>query len=94
MNVKILGTGCAATAAGLEGLVEDPLPSGTGLGWALEKVSRMSAIMSYGIMRTPGLVIDGELKESRAARCRPRPRSRNHLSGSSERVLGKSAKQA
>lgn len=62
MNVKILGTGCA-NCRRLEGLVKE-IASETGLQLDIEKVTEIPAIMSYGIMRTPGLVIDGELKAS------------------------------
>ena len=62
MNVKILGTGCA-NCRRLECLVKE-VASVAGLQLDIEKVTEIPAIMSYGIMHTPGLVIDGELKAS------------------------------
>jgi len=56
MNIKVLGTGCkncktleASTKAAVEQL---------GLTAQVEKVEDIQKIMEYGIMRTPGLVID------------------------------------
>jgi small redox-active disulfide protein 2 len=59
-KIQILGTGCAkcnelakrageaATAAGLE--------------YEMEKVSDLKEIMTFGVMMTPALVVDGKLK--------------------------------
>ncbi|MBL8484313.1 MAG: thioredoxin family protein [Rhodocyclaceae bacterium] len=58
-NVKVLGTGCANcrnTIALIESVAEQ---RGTQI--ALEKVEDLRAIMSYGIMATPGVVIDGKV---------------------------------
>ena len=62
MNVKILGTGCA-NCVRLEALVKEAA-SEAGLVLDIEKVTDITAIMSYGVMHTPGLVIDGEVKAS------------------------------
>lgn len=56
-QVKILGTGCANcknTLALVEAVARDK-----GVEIALEKVESLPAIMSYGVMSTPGVVIDG-----------------------------------
>lgn len=56
-NVKILGTGCANcrnTLALVEAVAKEK-----GVEIALEKVEDLPAIMSYGVMSTPGVVIDG-----------------------------------
>lgn len=62
MNVKILGTGCA-NCMRLEALVKEAA-SEAGLVVDIEKVTDIGAIMSYGVMHTPGLVIKGEVKTS------------------------------
>jgi len=56
-NVKILGTGCANcrnTLALVEAVARDK-----GVAIELEKVEDLPAIMGYGVMSTPGVVIDG-----------------------------------
>jgi small redox-active disulfide protein 2 len=62
MNVKILGTGCV-NCKRLEGLVEEAA-SDAGLELEVEKVTEIPAIMAYGVMSTPGLVVNGEVKAS------------------------------
>lgn len=62
MNVKILGTGCV-NCKRLEAIVREVV-SEAGLHAEVEEVKDVAAIMSYGIMHTPGLVVDGELKAS------------------------------
>ncbi len=62
MDVKILGTGCA-NCKRLESLVREAA-SEAGLQPELEEVTEIPTIMSYGVMHTPGLVIDGVLKAS------------------------------
>ena len=57
--IKVLGSGCAnckATFARIEKAAEEK-----GVEISLEKVEDMADIMSYGIMSTPGVVIDGEV---------------------------------
>jgi small redox-active disulfide protein 2 len=56
-NVKILGTGCANcknTLALVELVARDK-----GVPIELEKVEDLPSIMGYGVMSTPGVVIDG-----------------------------------
>ncbi len=62
MKVKVLGTGCA-NCKRLEAMVRE-VASEAGLQVELEEVRDIAAIMSYGVMHTPGLVVDGELKVS------------------------------
>ncbi|MGD0321013.1 MAG: thioredoxin family protein [Acidimicrobiales bacterium] len=62
MNVKILGTGCA-NCKRLEGLVKEAA-SDAGLELEVEKVTEIPAIMAYGVMSTPGLVVNDEVKVS------------------------------
>ena len=56
-NVKVLGTGCANcknTLALIETIAREK-----GVQIALEKVEDLPSIMGYGVMSTPGVVIDG-----------------------------------
>jgi small redox-active disulfide protein 2 len=58
-NIKVLGSGCAnckATFARIEKAAQEK-----GVEISLEKVEDMADIMSYGIMSTPGVVVDGEV---------------------------------
>jgi small redox-active disulfide protein 2 len=58
-NVKVLGIGCANCRNTLK-LVET-VARDQGIEIQLEKVEEMQDIMSYGIMCTPGVVIDGKV---------------------------------
>ncbi len=56
MNIKVLGTGCAnckSTMALIEQTAKD-----LGANVAVEKVEDLAQIMQYGVMTTPGVVID------------------------------------
>jgi small redox-active disulfide protein 2 len=56
MNIKILGTGCANCKT-TQKLVEDVLAA-QGLSAQVEKVEDIPSIMRYGVMSTPGIVIN------------------------------------
>ena len=56
MNIKILGTGCSKCKK-LEQLTKEAVTE-MGIEATVEKVEDMYKIMQYGIMRTPGLVVD------------------------------------
>jgi small redox-active disulfide protein 2 len=60
MIVKILGTGCKK-CQNLEAKVREVVQQNN-INAEVEKVTDLSAIMSYGIMMTPGLVIDEKVK--------------------------------
>jgi small redox-active disulfide protein 2 len=60
MKVKILGTGCNKCKT-LEAKVREVVQQNN-IDAEVEKVTDLSAIMSYGIMMTPGLVIDEKVK--------------------------------
>lgn len=58
-TIKILGTGCANCQNTLK-LVED-VAKEKGIEIQLEKVEEVKKIMTYGVMSTPGVVIDGKV---------------------------------
>lgn len=60
MDIKILGTGCA-NCRRLESLVRQ-VADEAGLRPEIGKVTDIPAIMAYGVISTPGLVIDGQVK--------------------------------
>jgi len=60
MDVKILGTGCPKCQA-LEALVRQVAELHR-IGIDVEKVTDLDGIMSYGVMMTPALVVDEEVK--------------------------------
>ena len=59
MNIKILGSGCA-NCVNLEKAAKQAA-SELGIDATFEKVTDYADIASYGIMRTPGLVVDEEV---------------------------------
>ncbi len=59
MNVKILGPGCK-NCRHLETRTREAL-EGLGLQAEVEKVTDYGEIASYGIMSTPGLVVDDQV---------------------------------
>lgn len=60
MNIKILGMGCL-NCQKLEANIKQALKE-LGLEAQVEKITEVQDIMSYGVMGTPALVIDGEVK--------------------------------
>jgi small redox-active disulfide protein 2 len=60
MKVKVLGTGCAKCKK-LYAEAEKAIAS-AGVAAGLEKVEKLDEIMKYGVMMTPALVIDEEVK--------------------------------
>lgn len=61
-NVKVLGTGCANCRNTLQ-LIEEVAKT-AGVEIELEKVEDLQRIMGYGVMATPGVVIDGKVVHS------------------------------
>lgn len=56
-NIKVLGTGCANcrnTVALVEAVAKEK-----GVEITLEKIEDLPAIMGFGVMSTPGVVING-----------------------------------
>jgi small redox-active disulfide protein 2 len=59
-KLQILGTGCPkcnALMAAAQKAAEE-----TGVPYEIEKVSDLNRIMSFGVMMTPALVVDGTVK--------------------------------
>lgn len=57
--IKILGTGCTKCLK-LENLVKE-VSDQQGLTLDIQKVTEIADIMAYGVMSTPGLVVNGNL---------------------------------
>jgi small redox-active disulfide protein 2 len=62
MDIKILGTGCAKCKAVEKGVRE--VVAELGIDAEVEDIKDMARIMSYKVMMTPGLVIDGKVVSS------------------------------
>jgi small redox-active disulfide protein 2 len=58
-NIKVLGTGCANCKTTLK-LIAD-MAAEKGVVVQLEKIEEIRDIMAYGVMSTPGVVIDGKV---------------------------------
>jgi small redox-active disulfide protein 2 len=61
-KIQILGTGCPKCKQ----LAETAEQAATELGieYELEKVTGINDIMKFGVMMTPGIAVDGEVKAS------------------------------
>ena len=59
MQIKVLGTGCANCKTTFK-LIED-MAKEKGVAVELEKVEDLPSIMGYGVMSTPGVVVDGKV---------------------------------
>ena len=58
-EIKVLGSGCSKcndTASLIEAVAAEK-----GVAIALEKVTDMAKIVGYGVLSTPGVVIDGKV---------------------------------
>lgn len=58
-NFKILGTGCTNCKTTLK-LIAD-IAAEKGMTIQLDKIEDIQAIMAYGVMSTPGVVMDGKV---------------------------------
>lgn len=61
-NVKVLGTGCANCRNTVQ--LIDSVAKENGVEITLEKVEDMQAIIGYGVMRTPAVVVEGKVVHS------------------------------
>ena len=62
MKIEILGTGCAKCTT-LENATKQAVAKIGGF-HSVEKVEDMMKIMDYGVINTPGLVVDGVVKST------------------------------
>ena len=62
MKIEILGTGCSKCKA-LEANAKEAIAQIGGF-HSVEKVEDLVEIMNYGVVSTPGLVVDGEVKST------------------------------
>lgn len=62
MKIKVLGTGCQKCKK-LYSEAEKAITA-SGVKADLEKIEKIEEIIKYGVMATPGLVIDEEVKAS------------------------------
>ncbi len=58
-NIKILGSGCRNCQTTYQ-LIQEAAQA-RGIKIELEKIEDMAAILGYGVMSTPGVVIDGKV---------------------------------
>ena len=62
MKIQILGTGCAKCkqlAQNAEAAAQK-----LGVDYEIEKITEISDIVAFGVMRTPALAVDGQVKLS------------------------------
>ena len=58
-DIKVLGTGCANCRNTIK-LIEE-VAAARGVAITLTKVENLPEIMKYGVMSTPGVVVDGKV---------------------------------
>ena len=58
-QIKVLGSGCRNCETTAKLIEEAAAVRGVAI--ALEKVTDMAAILGYGVMSTPGVVVDGKV---------------------------------
>lgn len=58
-DVKVLGSGCR-NCVNTAALIEERAAA-LGVEAKVEKITDMAAIMGYGVMKTPGVVVDGKV---------------------------------
>lgn len=61
MDIKILGSECCANCDAQMQIVKSALEK-TGQSANLEKIEDMMEVVKYGVMSTPAIVINGEVK--------------------------------
>ncbi len=58
-NIKVLGTGCANCKTTLKQI--EAAAKARGIAIEVEKVEDPAQILGYGVMATPGVVVDGQV---------------------------------
>ena len=58
-QIKVLGSGCRNCEITVNVIAQAAKDAGVEV--EIEKVTDMAAIMAYGVMSTPGVVVDGKL---------------------------------
>ena len=61
-KIQVLGTGCAKCNMLAENVKK--IADSMGIEYQLEKVEDITKIIEFGVMMTPGLVVDGVVKAS------------------------------
>jgi len=61
-DIKVLGSGCANCETTAK-LIQE-VAQAKGVEVKIEKVQDMGAILGYGVMSTPGVVVDGKVVHS------------------------------
>ncbi len=61
-KIQVLGTGCPKCKKLAE--IADEVAKSMGMEYELIKVTDINEIMDFGVMMTPALVVDGEVKTS------------------------------
>jgi len=61
-KIQILGTGCAKCQKLAENA--EAAAKALGIDYEISKVTKINEIMQFGVMMTPALVLDGEVKVS------------------------------
>ena len=60
MKIQILGTGCPKCKKLTENA--ETAAKELGIEYSIEKVTDINEIMKFGVMMTPGLAVDGQVK--------------------------------
>ncbi|MBW1944461.1 MAG: TM0996/MTH895 family glutaredoxin-like protein [Deltaproteobacteria bacterium] len=60
MEIKVLGPGCPKCTQ-TENIIKEAVKE-TGVEISIEKISDIMQIAEYGVMMTPAVVVDGEVK--------------------------------
>jgi small redox-active disulfide protein 2 len=59
-DIKVLGTGCCSKCASTAALIER-VAAEKAIAIKLQTIKELPEIMSYGLMSTPGVVVDGKV---------------------------------
>lgn len=61
-NIKVLGSGCRNCEVTAKAIAQAAREAGVAI--ELEKITDLQAIMAFGILSTPGVVVDGQVVHS------------------------------